>query len=614
MTDEGPAHVSREDALRAFAWKFGLVVVGLSLLPTALASLAAPSGQPYLGYVFNTDDQMVYAAWMRQAMDGQFFFDNRFTFDQQPGQTVHLYFLVLGWIAKFLGLAGAETLVRVLGSFALVRLITEVAARTKASLFQAKLGTVISVLGGGLGFLVWHQFGNRIVSNGTAFAALFGGMQSTDTWQTEGFVFPSMLTTSLFVVSLCLVLTIFIAVYESRNSWKAATYGIPAFALLMNFHSYDVLLIALVLVGLAVASWTHKQLSATWIMRVFAMALGIIPAALWFVHVLKIDPVFQARAATPTYMAIFKPFLMGYLPVTLLAIGAWLRRAIPTKTPLAALGLLALLLLGFATAGPTQDAYWMTWMAWGAGFLAAIALVSALSSDEDPMLNLIIAWAIIGFLAPYFPAMFQRKLAAGLMIPWGLLAAYGVTSLTRQLDRQPRNLVTLFAGILLCGGSILWVQREFGFIRDNVSRTTVQPAFLTSDIQAIVKAMSDPAGAHPRVLAIPGQPGPTENPDRFNTPYIPDINPLLSGLAGAYTYAGHWSETPDYPTRRNNALKVFLNATPRDEVNALLNEINPDVIIGPNPQSYPGLPIRDVRELGTLVYEGNQFLVVRRSR
>src|SRR5665213_3528558 len=85
---------------RKFVWRLALVAVFLAVAPAILAVLTAPAGSSYVGYQYNTDDHMVYAAWMRQAMDGHFFFDNRFTTQAQPGLTVHVYFFLLGLIAK----------------------------------------------------------------------------------------------------------------------------------------------------------------------------------------------------------------------------------------------------------------------------------------------------------------------------------------------------------------------------------------------------------------------------------------------------------------------------------------------------------------------------------
>src|SRR5579885_2753146 len=85
---------------RSFVRILAILSAALAALPDVFNWLLRPLGSSYLGIQYNLDDHMVYAAWMRQAMDGRVLFDNRFTTDAQPGLTIHLYFLVLGWIAK----------------------------------------------------------------------------------------------------------------------------------------------------------------------------------------------------------------------------------------------------------------------------------------------------------------------------------------------------------------------------------------------------------------------------------------------------------------------------------------------------------------------------------
>jgi hypothetical protein len=46
-------------------------------------------------------------------------------------------------------------------------------------------------------------------------------------------------------------------------------------------------------------------------------------------------------------------------------------------------------------------------------------------------------------------------------------------------------------------------------------------------------------------------------PDLFNTPVIPDLNPVMVGLAGTRAYAGHWSETPNYAEKRSQLVDAL---------------------------------------------------------
>ena len=112
---------------------------------------------------------------------------------------------------------------------------------------------------------------------------------------------------------------------------------------------------------------------------------------------------------------------------------------------------------------------------------------------------------------------------------------------------------------------------------------------------------------------MPGVPNGSEEPDLFATPVLPDLNPIVSGLTGAYTYAGHWSETPDYGNRRTEALKLFLRQTTDEERKEVLRKSGANYIIAPVPEAFPRLQggLVDVSSLGTVEYDGSQFRLIK---
>ena len=192
---------------RIYAKWLALAVTLLVALPTLYCFAIKPAGYSYLGIQYNLDDHMVYAGWMRQAMEGHLTFENRFTTDPQPGLTLHLYFLLLGWIAKIAGIPLTMTLARLgftyLSVILLGRLVEFVTDRT----YPRKLALALSVVGGGIGFLVWHNFGTAIVKpNNDFLAGMLLSRLPVDIWQPEGFFLSSAFTNSLFMVSLCLIL------------------------------------------------------------------------------------------------------------------------------------------------------------------------------------------------------------------------------------------------------------------------------------------------------------------------------------------------------------------------------------------------------------------------
>lgn len=160
MTDD-------ESTIAAKDRKFLLILVTVSVLLAALPYLiglfSTPPDGEYLGYQYNTDDHMVYSAWMRQAMDGRFLMDNRFTADQQPSLTINVYFFVLGLLAKVTGLSLAATIGRLFFSGLFVVLLYRLVRRLGWEPTRARLAMVLTVVGGGIGFVVWHSFGVNIV-------------------------------------------------------------------------------------------------------------------------------------------------------------------------------------------------------------------------------------------------------------------------------------------------------------------------------------------------------------------------------------------------------------------------------------------------------------------
>lgn len=606
----------------AFCGRFGILVVFLALAPALIGIASAPPGSLYLGVQTNVDDHMVYAAWMRQAMEGRFLFENRFAVEPQPGLTFNLYFLALGLLAKAVSIPVAWLIARALFSFLFVVLLGRFLLRIGLDVFQTKLSIVLVTFGGGVGFFVWEKFGQVVVNSPELFKSITGGKLPIDVWQPEAFVFPSMLTNGLFMASLCLILVTLQAVIEAKEGWAPVLRGALALGVLMNVHSYDALLIVLVLVGLLVAQVASRDVGWPWIGRVAAIGLGAVPAAVWFVYVLGQDAVFQSRAATETFSPVFRQVALGILPAVLLTglnVSAIREKRLLVGVSLAVItGLVAFFfwnsnppIADYSMAGPFVAESVSPFLLFFASALATLALIAR----KESRINLVWAWALIGVAAVYFPALFQRKLAMGLIVPWGILAALGLSSVLKRFETSTRNLVASLAIIVTSASSLFWFQREALFIRNNVASTAVHPVYYSRDTNRILSILGEAKGRKV-VLAMPGVWNPV-GPADFSTPLVPDLNPVLTGLAGATSFAGHWSETPDYIAKRNLAVRFFLASTTDEQRTEILDIVRPDYIVAPNPQTFASTPtgdgsltIADVRSVGRVVYDGNQFVLI----
>ncbi len=590
---------------RQLAIRLAIGAAILALLPFLFANfIAKPAGSTYVGMQTAIDDNMVYASWMHQAAEGKFLFENRFAVEDQPGLTFNLWFLVLGWISKVLGTPWTLALSRAGFAALAIWLLYQLVRRVTPDAYLQKLATATGAIGGGIGFIAWQITG--IDFNGEHFLkGLLGGHLPTDVWQTEGFFFPSLLVNGLFMVSLCLILFIFQCVLDARVSKKPVIPGALAFLVLMNIHSYDVLLVLFVLVGFLASLAFSKQVEKAWIGRVVCMGLGAIPAALWFVYVLKNDPVFQSRAATETFAADGRAMLFGYLPLIALGIYGFLI-ASKEQRGKAGFGLLALILLAlFVLSG--QAGYMVGLPVWILLFALSVG-AAALIGGETIGLKLCTAWASVGLIAPYFPTLFQRKLAMGLSVPWGILAGLGLGVLFLQRERGVRNLVAAFGLLLLAGSSVQWFTRELTFAKGEYGSTLRHPIYLSPEVTKILAEIERIPGRKV-VLAFPGAMG-----------YLPDLNPYAAGLAGATTYAGHWSETPGYstgkPSKVSEATGFFLGQMTDEERRAFIADKKIDLVIAPMPEAYPelarqGNPLADVRGLGDVLAGGSQFVLVK---
>ena len=615
---DNPEAKHRTQKERGYVLAFAIGAALISVLPYIYGILAAPSGSSYQGFQWAADDHFVYSAWMRQAMEGRLLMDNRFAIDPQPGLTIHIFFFALGLLAKVTGIPLAMVIGKMGFSTLFVILAHKLIQRITTDTYTTKLALAITVLGGGIGFLVWENFGPEL-ERPSPFQSLLTTLKvpgvPNDVWQPEAFVFPSMLTNALFMVSLCLILGVFLSFLDSKTSWKPVLPGFICMALLMNIHSYDVLLVAMVMVGFLAMQLARQEASVQWVIRAVVIGLGAVPPALWFMHVLQNDKVFQERAATPTFTPNFKVMLFGYILMIGLAAFALLRREVKAdKKRLAGAGLLIALILGMYVAAPppgTPEAYFMSMPVWVGVFVVACA-ACALLATSSVAANLVIAWGTIGLVAPYFPSLFERKLTMGLSIPWAILAAVGIAAITLPRDRSKRNMITVLTILVLSGTSLRWFFREIDMAKLNVSNTTVHSVYLSRDIQSILDYLNKERSASKRtvVMALPGVAQKDQDAiDTFREPIVPDANPVLSGFAGVYSYAGHWSETPDYMNRRNESTEVYLDRTTPERRQEILDKVQPNYLVAPDPSAFPG--IADLSSLGQVVAGGNQFKLIK---
>jgi arabinosyltransferase C len=178
--------------------------------------------------------------------------------------------------------------------------------------------------------------------------------------------------------------------------------------------------------------------------------------------------------------------------------------------------------------------------------------------------------------------------------------------------------VAALAVILLGATSLRWLGREVELARKDVSSTTVHPVYLPEDAARIVTHLNGVPGRKV-LLAPPGVPSTEVDqstqqpvPDSFGSPVMPDLNPILSGLTGAYTYAGHWSETPRYnEERRGEVQRFYFGRGSLESRRAELQRMGVQYLVAPVPEAFPGLPLEDLTPLAETVVDGKRFRLLR---
>ncbi len=408
----------------------GLLAVTLVLasLPYAFAYAITPPGTRFVGTAYNIDDYCNYLSWVRQTMDGRFFFHNQFTTEPQRNLEFNLLFWALGRGAAWLHLSpqAALQIARIGSGAVLLGLVYKFYQAALPHNAQARVTAFAFVcLSGGWGWLLWSRWHDKNLPG-----------SPVDAWQPEAFTFLTLYTSALMTVSTAFIVAALYCLLrgEQTGRWRYAVCAGLCGAVLGNIHSYDVLHLAAAW-GLYLVVWTAVQrgrgVAASWGRGLLALALTL-PTTVYEYLVLQRESVFRARAEVPTLSPAFWHYALGYGVVFLLAVFVLprLARSLPSRPSL------------FAT--------------------RQAALV-------------VLCWAVGGLAVIYLPVAFQRKMIMGTHIPLCLLAGLGAVWLTRRLQPRAQNFALAALALLALPSSLLFLSRDMTHLTENRSETQQAP-------------------------------------------------------------------------------------------------------------------------------------------
>ncbi|MCX6366970.1 MAG: hypothetical protein NTX57_09705 [Armatimonadetes bacterium] len=500
---------------RRFYLLLGALALTLASGPYLYGWLNTPPGSLYSGLTSNIDDCLVYFSWMREAGRGHVLHHNLFSTEAQSPKLLYVWFVVLGVLAKAIGLPLAFHLGRILGGAALLRAVVWLLQETIQSERARKLAFALVCFSSGFG---WLSGGYNPAKGFTS--------QPIDTFQPEAITFLSLYYSPLFAPMTALMVVFFASLLKSERTrklpdlWPACAAG----AILGNSHTYDVV----------------HLLAVAWVYKLFTLLPG--------------PPPDNGRRGIVGWKGLLLA-TAACLPTT--AYTAWASRVDPLFKARA-----------WTNEGTFTPALW--WVLLGFGLpllLALLPLLPRYRGAGGPKLRFLFVWLLLGIAVAYLPVPFQRKMLMGAHIPVCLLAGVGLDALTARLSGDFPKIAALFGVLLTVPSNVLYLLADIGRLDSN-SGTTARKPYLSADDQKALAYLREHATETDAVLVSP-------DPDslkRYPGMFEPHLNAYVAGWAGVICYNGHWSETLAYPKKNGAALRFFRSDTDDETRRQLLSE------------------------------------------
>lgn len=446
-------HIAPERLADRKAWTLILAIVLFTLLPYLFGAWLS-LGRKYFWINHNIDDNCVYLAWIRQAQEGHFFFENRFTTDPQPRLSTNLFFWAIGTIARWTGLPVLFLFHAARMGLGIVWLWTLWLLYKRLLPEGARMPALwLACVSAGLGWLFWRNAGINA---------------PIDVWQVEAFTFLSLYLNPLFVVGTLLMTA---CIYDLWRAVQEGNWGYAARAgvwalLLGNIHSYDVIQVAAAwLAFLVLNSILHKRFERQrWLMALATAMIGL-PAVVYQYWLYRIDPIFRHRADVPTSAPPLWHVLAGYAPLLVLAL------------------------------------------------VAVVIIIRERKHREEPFLFLL-CWAIVGVGLQYLPRIFaaigvhlpmnfERKMVMGAHLPLCALAGWGLWLLVRHMPARHALLVTALVIAFTTPSNIRWLIRDGHNLIRNMANTGMHRAYMEPVEWEAIQWLANNTRPEEAVLAFP---------------------------------------------------------------------------------------------------------------
>ncbi len=345
-----------------------ILILLAGTLPTWTGYRAETEDLRFRGLHFDAQDYTVHLSMMQAGRHGEWAYQFRFTTEPHKPAYLRMFYIVLGHLSRWMGLASKPTfeLARwTLGFFALLALYT-LMGKIFRNRFWTRTAFLLAALGSGMG---WLQ--------------LIFGWTSTiitpiDFWLIDDYIFFSLSVFPHFAfvtLAMCLVLALWLDYLEKPRA--IAIFWIGLLSILVQFtNPIAFATVDAALTGATLFSWWKTKT----IRRSDILALGII--------------------------AIVQLPLLTYNFIVLSRDPLWSQFTAQNKT-----------------LSPPFDYYlWGFGMFWIPAFYGAVLAFR----EKSPALGGAVLWVIFGFALAYLPVEIQRRFLQNITIPLTILAASGM--------------------------------------------------------------------------------------------------------------------------------------------------------------------------------------------
>lgn len=493
---------------------WSLFVSILALLPLAYGYLNAPHGKVYTGLTASIyfSDVNSYFSWIRQAQEGSFLFEDKFTSEPHHAWIFHPVFLGIGLLSRlsrinviyfwYLAIIASNFFLLyviylfVWNFFSPEKSITSQTENSNAKNEKRDTNQELTLL---------RVLSFVIITISSGFGWLLGQI-SADSWLIELSTFQSMRWPFIFSIAISLILLIFLFLLKSEETGKMkfiAYAGLGAL-LLSIIHPYDMFVVVPVAVVFLLITGSVKKEFKKALRKIFLFLVLISPGILYNFFITLFDPVF----------------------------GLHNKISMPSPSPLS-------YMLGFGLLS-----------VFGAiGIIFTV--LGAYKTDNGRKYNLLflLAWFITGFCMLYAPVNFQNKFALGLQIPLAIFSTIALMEITKKLNEKYKLLAISVIISFLSIGSFMFLLNDMTYLSEKSF-----PFYVDKDFLAGLEWLDKN----------------TKNQDIILSSY--NSGNFIPRFSGNRVFIGHWAQTINITDKEEAVKKFYSKNTSEEDMKIFIEE------------------------------------------